>query len=100
VRALTAWCALVLFAAAGCMSSGAASGKLSDTDRLALLGKATVDITDAIKTGLGKAPGRVIDTELRSKNGKVVWEIDIASTDGKFTEVDVDANTGAIADSE
>src|SRR5262245_31188552 len=91
MRALRAWCAVVLFAAVGCVSSGNASGKLSNTERLALLGKATVDVTDAIKTGLGKAPGRVADTELRSKNGKVVWEIDIVSPDGKFTEVDVDA---------
>jgi uncharacterized membrane protein YkoI len=82
------------------MSSGSASGKLSDSERLALVGKATVDVTDAIKTGLGKVPGRVVDTELRSKSGKVVWEIDIVSPEGKFTEVDVDASTGAIADSE
>ena len=100
MRVLATWCAVVLFVAVGCASSGNASGKLSNTERLALLGKATVDVTDAIKTGLGKAPGRVVDTELRSKNGKVVWEIDIASPDGKFTEVDVDAGTGVIADSE
>jgi len=47
-----------------------------------------------------QGPGRVIDTELRSRNGKLVWEIDIASAEGEFTEVDVDANTGVIADSE
>jgi len=94
------WCAVVSFAAVGCVSSGNASGKLSDTERLALLGKTTVDVTEAIKTGLGKVPGRVVDTELRSKNGKIVWEIDIASPDGKFAEVDVDAGTGVVADSE
>jgi uncharacterized membrane protein YkoI len=100
VRVLIAWCAVVLFAAVGCVSSGNASGKLSDTERLALLGKATVDATDAIKTGLGKTPGRVVDSELRSKNGKVVWEVDIVSPEGNLTEVDVDANTGVVADSE
>ena len=100
MRVLATWCAVVLFAAVSCVSSGNAPGKLSNTERLALLGKATVDVTDAIKTGLGKVPGRVVDTELRSKNGKAVWEIDIASPDGKFTEVDVDAGTGVIADSE
>lgn len=100
MRVITAWCAMVSFAAVGCMSSGNASGKLSNPERVALLGKATVDATDAIKTGLGKSPGRVVDTELRSKNGKVVWEIDIVSPEGKFTEVDVDANSGVIADSE
>lgn len=100
MRALTTWCGVVFFAALGCVSSGNAPSKLSNTERLALLGKATLDVSEAIKTGLGKAPGRVVDTELRSKNGKVVWEIDIVSPEGKFTEVDVDASTGAIADSE
>ena len=100
MRVLTAWYAVVFIAAVGCVSSGNTPAKLSDTERLALVGKATVDVTDAIKTGLGKVPGRVVDTELRSKSGKVVWEIDIVSPEGKFTEVDVDASTGAIADSE
>lgn len=100
MRALTMWCAVMSFAAVGCMSSGSASGKLSNPERVALLGKAKVEAADAIKAGLDKAPGRVVDTELRSKNGTVVWEIDIVSPEGKFTEVDVDASTGAVADSE
>jgi uncharacterized membrane protein YkoI len=100
MKALSNWCTVLLFAVVGCASSGNASGKLSNTEKLTLLGSTKIDVTDAIKTGLGKSPGRVIDTELRSKNGKTVWEIDIASADGKLTEVDVDASTGVIADSE
>jgi uncharacterized membrane protein YkoI len=93
-------CTVVLFAVVGCASSDNASGKMSNTDKLTLLGSAKIEMTDAIKTGLGRSPGRVIDTELHSKNGKTVWEIDIASADGKLTEVDMDASTGVIADSE
>jgi len=100
MRALSTWCAVVLFAAVGCASSGNASGKMSSTDKLALLGSTKIEVADAIKAGLEKAPGRVVDTELRMKNGKTVWEIDIASADGKLTEVDVDAGTGLVADSE
>lgn len=100
MRALSSWCAVVFFAVGGCASSGNAPGKMSSTEKLTLLGGTKVDVADAIKTGLGKAPGRVVDTELRSKNGMTVWEIDIASPDGKLTEVDVDASSGAIADSE
>jgi len=100
MRALSTWCTVLLFAVVGCASSGNASGKMSSTEKLALLGSAKVDVADAIKTALEKSPGRVADTELRSKNGKTVWEIDIASPDGKLTEVDVDAGTGVIADSE
>ena len=87
----------MLFAVVGCASSSNASG---NTEKLTLLGGTKVDVADAIKTAIDKAPGRVADTELRSKNGKTVWEIDIASPDGKLTEVDVDASTGTIADSE
>lgn len=100
MRALSTWCAVVLFAVMGCASSGASSGKMSNTEKLTLLGGTKIDASDAIKTALDKTPGRVIDTELRLKNGKTVWEIDIASPDSKLTEVDVDANTGVIADSE
>jgi len=100
MRALSTCCAVVLFALVGCASSGNASGKMSSTEKLALLGSTKIEVTDAIKTGLEKSPGRVVDTELRMKSGKTVWEIDIASADGKLTEVDVDASTGLVADSE
>jgi uncharacterized membrane protein YkoI len=100
MRVLSTWCAAVLFAVVGCASSSNASGKISNTEKLTLLGSTKIDVADAIKTALDKTPGRVADTELRSKNGKTVWEIDIASPDGKLTEVDVDAGTGVIADSE
>jgi uncharacterized membrane protein YkoI len=95
------WCALVLFAVVGCASSGnAPAGKMSSTEKLALLGSTKIDVSDAIKAALDKAPGRVVDTELRTKNGKTVWEIDIASPDQKLTEVDVDASTGTVTDTE
>ena len=100
MRVLATWCAVALFAVVGCATTGTASGKMSNTEKLTLLGNAKIEVTDAIKAGLEKVPGRVIDTELRSKNGKTVWEIDIASADGKLTEVDIDAGTGAVADSE
>ncbi len=100
MRALSTCCTVLLFAIVGCASSGNASGKMSSTEKLTLLGSTKIEVTDAIKTGLEKAPGRVVDTELRSKNGKTVWEIDIASADGKLMEVDVDASTGVVADSE
>ena len=73
---------------------------MSSTEKLALLGGTKIEAADAIKAALEKAPGRVVDTELRTKNGKTVWEIDIASADQKLTEVDVDASTGAVTDTE
>mgnify|MGYP000193264583 CR=1 FL=1 len=92
-------CAIAM-AAAGCATTAGATPKVSNADKVALLNGAKVDITDAIKAAQGKAPGRVVDTELRSKGGKTVWEIDVVGADGKVTEVDVDATTGAVTDSE
>ena len=93
---------VALLAVVGCASAGSAgsAGKLSTAERLTLLGGAKVDVVDAIKAALAKTPGRVVDTELHSKHGKTVWEIDIAASDSKVTEVDVDATTGAVTDSE
>jgi uncharacterized membrane protein YkoI len=96
MKVLIMSCVVALLAAVGCASSA----KMSNTEKLTLLGGTKVDVADAIKTALVKAPGRVADTELRSKNGKTVWEIDIATPDGKIMEVDVDATTGGITDSE
>ena len=92
-------CVVALLASVGCASS-ANSAKMSSTEKLTLIGSAKVDVADAIKTALTKAPGRVIDTELRTKSAKTVWEIDIATSDSKVTEVDVDATTGEVTDSE
>ena len=100
MRVLSTWCAVVLFAVVGCASSGNASGQDEQHGEAHASRWREGRRGDAIKTALDKAPGRVVDTELRSKDGKAVWEIDIASSDGKLTEVDVDANTGLIADSE
>ena len=38
--------------------------------------------------------------ELKKKNGKAVWEIEVLADSGKVVEVDVDADTGDVVDSE
>ena len=76
------------------------STEKSSTERVALLNGAKVEADAAIKAALAKAPGRVVDLELRSKSGKTVWEVDVLGADGKVIEVDVDASSGAVTDSE
>ena len=100
MKVLTMSCLLAFAATAGCAASANSPAKTSNAEKLALLGGAKVDIDVAIKAALAKAPGRVVDTELRTKNGKTVWEIDVVTADNRITEVDVDATTGVVTDSE
>jgi uncharacterized membrane protein YkoI len=84
-------------------SSACATANGNGTSRakeLELIRGTKIEVTEAIKAALVKAPGRVIDTELREKQGRPVWEVDVVSADGKVSEVDVDANTGQVVDSE
>lgn len=90
---------IVGFTAAACAGCGGAQ-KGTAAEKAALMKDAKVEVTEAIKTATTKVPGRVVDTELRSKNGKPVWEVDVLGADGKTTEVDVDAVTGQITDME
>jgi uncharacterized membrane protein YkoI len=91
---MTAFVATTLFA---CSPTTTSQGH---TEQMALLKGAKIELTDAIKAAQEKVPGRVMDTELRAKNGRTVWEVDIVSADAKAVEVDVDASTGQVVDTE
>jgi len=69
-------------------------------EKLALARDAKVELTAAVARATGKAPGRPIEIELKKKKGKLVWEVEILSADEKIHEVDVDAKTGDIIDTE
>jgi uncharacterized membrane protein YkoI len=68
--------------------------------KIALAKTVKTTIDQAIAKATAKAPGKVFEVELAKKNGKAVWEIEILSEDGKVVEVDVDATTGEVADTE
>jgi len=61
---------------------------------------AKVTVEQAIKTANEKMPGKVIEAELEKKHGKAVWEVEVVGEDGKVTEVHVDADSGAVIDTE
>lgn len=61
---------------------------------------AKVAIEQAIKTAQEKVPGKVIEAELERKHDKAVWEVEIAGADDQVTEVHIDADTGAVIDTE
>ncbi len=61
---------------------------------------AKVTVEQAIKTATEKVQGKVIEAELERKHDKAVWEVEIVGADDKVTEVHIDADTGAVIDTE
>ena len=61
---------------------------------------AKVTVEQAIKTATEKVTGKVIEAELERKHDKAVWEVEIVGADDKVTEVHIDADSGAVIDTE
>jgi uncharacterized membrane protein YkoI len=61
---------------------------------------AKITIDQAIKTASDKVPGTVVEAELEKKHGKTVWEVEVVGSDGKVTEVHIDAGSGDVIDTE
>jgi len=61
---------------------------------------AKVTVEQAIKTATEKVAGKVIEAELERKHDRAVWEVEIVGADDKVTEVHIDADTGAVIDTE
>lgn len=81
-------------------SAVSAWSKSKDAKVAEMIKDATVTIDQAIKTGLEKVPGTVVEAEIEKKHGKTVWEVEILGADGKMSEVHIDAATGAVIDVE
>lgn len=45
-------------------------------------------------------PGQIVEVELEYSHGKLVYEVDMITRDGRLIEVDMDAATGEIVDLE
>ncbi len=65
-----------------------------------LVREATVTIDQAIKTARETVSGPVGEAELKHKDGKTVWEVEIASADSKVMKVFLDAQSGAVMSTE
>jgi uncharacterized membrane protein YkoI len=81
---------------------GSSTAAWSDKeDKVADLVKdAKVTAEQAIKTATEKVSGTVVEAELEKKHGKTVWEVEILGSDGKITEVHIDAAEGTVIDTE
>ncbi|MGE0470415.1 MAG: hypothetical protein Nkreftii_003037 [Candidatus Nitrospira kreftii] len=67
---------------------------------LEMAAAAKVTINQAIMTASAKVAGKVIEAELEKKHNKLIWEVEVVTTDNKVMEVHIDAETGAVIDVE
>jgi len=75
-------------------------GKQKDAHVAELVKAAKVTIDQAAKTASDKVPGTVVEAELEREYDKTVWEVKVLGADGHLTELHIDAETGAIIDTE
>lgn len=76
-------------------------GKKDETKEAVEMSKtAKVTVEQAIKTATEKVQGKVIEAELERKHDRAVWEVEIVGADDKVTEVHIDADSGAVIDTE
>ena len=83
------------------MAAAPASAKMHNSKSKIAIAKALkTTIEQAIAKAVEKVPGKAIEVELGKKAGKPVWEVEVLTEDGSVHEVDVDATTGEVIDSE
>ncbi len=88
--------------AVACLTAGLALGDDGeDKGRESVqAASATVTMEQAIQTAKAKFPGRVVESELESEDGALVYEVKIVSASGKAQEIEIDAQSGEILGSE
>lgn len=63
-------------------------------------GESQVTIERAIQTALVSVPGRVHELEIVQKSGKLAWEVEVLTPEGRHFLVYVDSTTGAVTHTE
>ncbi|KOX59933.1 hypothetical protein ADL19_03795 [Streptomyces purpurogeneiscleroticus] len=61
---------------------------------------AKVSLAQALDTAESKGPGRAIEADFESGNGKPYFEIKVLGSDGKLTDHHIDATTGQVTKSD
>ena len=69
-----------------------------DEDDITEADRASIKFTfaDARKIALQRVPGKITDQELEKENGRLRYEFEIVTADGKSFDVEIDAVTGEI----
>lgn len=71
---------------------------INNAEKVTWARAAKVSIIDAIRTATAQTPGQVIQATLESLNGRLLYEIEVVTGDGKVFELFVDPQTGNLID--
>lgn len=71
---------------------------VGDAEKTQWARAATVPLVDAVKTALIRIPGQAIQATLEALDGRLVYEIEIVTGEGKVVEVFVDPRTGKLVE--
>jgi uncharacterized membrane protein YkoI len=91
-------CILLAGALAG-GSAAAAETTAKPEEKIAMAHAAKVRLSEAVAKATAKVAGDPVEVELKRKK-KLVWEIEVLTSEGKLVEVDVAADTGEVIDTE
>ncbi|MBM4122035.1 MAG: PepSY domain-containing protein [Nitrospira sp.] len=67
---------------------------ISDAEKVTWARAAKVLITDAIRTATAHIHGQVVQATLESLNGRLLYEIEVVTGEGKVVELFIDPQTG------
>jgi uncharacterized membrane protein YkoI len=69
---------------------------VSDAEKIKWAKATKVSVVDAIKTATAHQPGQVIEAALHSIDGRLVYEVEVVTKDGKVVEIFIDPQTGLL----
>ena len=89
----------VMFAAACASEQPAMPGSIRPTGKLKPAEQANlakITIAEAMTAALAAAPGKVVLAELEVEGGSLLYPFEVIGSDGKTTEVEIDAGNGKV----
>ena len=72
------------------------SDKKKSTGNVEMAVGTKVTIEQAVKTASEKVSGRVIKAELRKKQSRLMWEVEVITAEKKVMKVHIGADTGDV----
>jgi uncharacterized membrane protein YkoI len=69
---------------------------VSDEEKVRWARATKVSVQEAIRTAIARTPGQVIEAALHSIKGRLLYEVEVVTQDGKVIELYVDPQTGKL----
>jgi len=71
-----------------------------DDHNFEMVNQASLSAGQAIAIALNAVSGKVIEAEIEKEDGKLVWEVEVLTSENEVYELEIDANDGRIIETE